>query len=363
VSPATDRARRPLVTVLTPVHNGEAYIAECIESVLAQTYDHWEYVISDNASTDRSAEIARRYAARDPRIRVHSTQRLLHVIASENEAFRQVSPESVYCKMIHADDWLFPDCLRQMVDLAEAHPTVGVVGAYRLDGTRVDLDGLPYPSTVVPGRELCRAMLLGGPRVFGSPSAIMFRSEFVRRQPMFFDETDFHADVAACYRVLQDSDFGFIHQVLTFTRTHPGEQSGTASRLKTYIAGRFRHLVEYGPTYLSPEEYPAWLEETIKRYYRFLARSLVRPRAGEIWKYHRAALAAAGHPFSWWTMLKVLVPYWGYALRHPGEVGRLLTRAGSQVGRAPGAAGLPVSGESHRPSPAARSGSGQEDSR
>ncbi|MGH7324665.1 MAG: glycosyltransferase family 2 protein, partial [Candidatus Rokuibacteriota bacterium] len=61
---------RPLVTVLTPVYNGEAYLAQCIESVRAQTYDHWEYVIVNNASRDRTGEIVGRYAALDRRIRV-----------------------------------------------------------------------------------------------------------------------------------------------------------------------------------------------------------------------------------------------------------------------------------------------------
>ena len=98
--------------------------------------------------------MAERYAIKDSRIRVLSTDRLLDVMGSQNSAFRQVSPKAGYCKMAHADDWLFRDCLRQMVDLAETHPTVGIVGAYRLDGVRVDLDGLPYPSTVVLGKEL-----------------------------------------------------------------------------------------------------------------------------------------------------------------------------------------------------------------
>src|SRR4029450_3919017 len=112
--------------------------------------------------------------------------------------------------------------------------------------------GLPYPSTVVPGKQLSRAMMLGGPRVFGSASALMYRAEYVRRRPAFFDESDFHADVAACYDVLREADFGFVHQVLTFTRAHPGEQASYAGRLKAYIAGGFRPPVSSGPRGTSP---------------------------------------------------------------------------------------------------------------
>jgi len=51
----------PLVSIVTPVYNGEPYLAECIESVLAQTYPNWEYIIQNNCSTDRTLEIASEY--------------------------------------------------------------------------------------------------------------------------------------------------------------------------------------------------------------------------------------------------------------------------------------------------------------
>ena len=61
-----------------------------------------------------------------------------------------MSPRSRYCKVVHADDWIFPECVERMVGLVEKHPTVAMVGAYRLEETYVSLDGLPYPSTVFP---------------------------------------------------------------------------------------------------------------------------------------------------------------------------------------------------------------------
>src|SRR5207253_1129747 len=69
----------PLISVLTPVFNGEDYLAECIESVLAQTYSKWEYIIVNNCSTDRTLEIALDYAKKDGRIRVHNNRELLGV--------------------------------------------------------------------------------------------------------------------------------------------------------------------------------------------------------------------------------------------------------------------------------------------
>src|SRR5438045_9676799 len=105
----------PLVTVVTPVYNGAEYLQECIESVLAQTYTRWSYVIVDNASTDQTREIANAYAARDPRIRVLRNERFVRAIENYNIAFRQVAVDAAYCKVVAADDWLFPECLERMV--------------------------------------------------------------------------------------------------------------------------------------------------------------------------------------------------------------------------------------------------------
>src|SRR3989442_1823225 len=62
-------SRRPRVSVGMPVYNGERYLAEAVDSLLAQTYEDFELIICDNASTDRTGEIARSYAARDTRVR------------------------------------------------------------------------------------------------------------------------------------------------------------------------------------------------------------------------------------------------------------------------------------------------------
>lgn len=146
----------PLVSVVTPVFNGARYLSQCIDSVRAQTYSNWEHILLDNCSTDETLLLAREYAAKDPRIRVCCNDRFLPQIANWNEALRKISRASKYCKVLHADDWLFPDCLRDMVAVAESHSSVGIVGAYRLQEDHVDLDGLPYPSAVVPGRQMGR---------------------------------------------------------------------------------------------------------------------------------------------------------------------------------------------------------------
>jgi glycosyltransferase involved in cell wall biosynthesis len=294
-----DTARSPLVSVVVPVHNGGRHLVECIESILAQTYQHWECVVVDNHSTDETATIAARYAARDARIRVCRTERLLSAAANHNFALAQMSTGSRYCKFVQADDWLFPECIARMVEVGERHPSVGIIGAYRLDGDRVNLDGLPYPSTVVAGRDLGRATLLGQVYVFGSPTSVMIRAEALQGHSSLFDESTFprHWDGPACLELLRTTDFGFVHQVLTYTRRPPEARTSLSRRIKSYWADELVALHRYGPMFLDPDQIRQRRRYELTRYYAYLGRNLLR-RDPTFWSYHRRTLAALGLPIS-----------------------------------------------------------------
>ena len=289
---------QPFVSVVTPVYNTEKYLPECIESVLAQSYTNWEYIIVDNCSTDRSREIAEDYARRDSRIRVHRNETFLKQLPNWNHALRQISAQSQYCKVLHADDWLYPACISSMVELAEAHPSVGVVGAYRLDETEVNLSGLPYPSTMVRGREMARAALLGGLHVFGSPSSLLICADLVRKRDSFYDESTIGADTLVCFDLLQESDFGFVHQVLTFTRRHNESLSSMTHRFNLPRLGRLIALKRYGRVFLEEREYNLRLKKQLRSYYGYFAKSVFELREKAFWDYHRAEFEKLGHPIS-----------------------------------------------------------------
>jgi glycosyltransferase involved in cell wall biosynthesis len=263
--------------VVTPVYNGGRYLAECIESVLAQTHENWDYVIVDNCSTDDTPVVARRFAELDDRIRVHTSERHRDIIENWNYALRQISPESAYCKVLHADDLMTPDCLERMVAVGAAHPNVGIVTSYRLSGTVVDLDGaIPYEVDVVSGREICRRTLLDGLYVFGSPSSLLVRSDLIRARERFYNEANLHADTEVCFDVLRTCDLGFVPQVLTHTRRHAEAMTSTALKLNTYFSGWIRTTATYGPYYLTPDELAERLTWWVAWYGYFLAKATVR---------------------------------------------------------------------------------------
>lgn len=321
--------RLPRVSIVTPVYNNEDYIGECIESVLSQTYQNWDYTIVNNCSTDRSAEVARRYAAKDDRIRVHDNSCFMRAIPNHNLALRQISPESKYCKIVFADDWIFPQCIEEMVSLAEEHPSVGIVSAYALEGGLVTRVGLPYPSPLVAGREVCRRYLLEWMDVFGSANCVLYRADAVRSRVPFYNEADIHADSDVCFELLRTHDLGFVHQVLTFTRVRPGSLTVMSRGMRTYFGGKLHILVKYGPDLLSPDEFDSCLARLSNEYYNFLAVSLMRGRREKtFWNYHKKKLSEE-IGFSWVRLVRAVLARLFRAVLNPFEtVGKLREKSG-----------------------------------
>jgi glycosyltransferase involved in cell wall biosynthesis len=298
-----------LVSVVTPFYNTQEYLAECIESVLRQTYGNWEYVLVDNCSTDGSSEIAAGYAARFPgKIRLIRTPSFFSQLQNYNFALSNISPESKYCKMVQADDWIFPDCIRSMVEVAEAHPTIGIVAAYELEGDEVRLDGLPYPSTENLGRDICRLYFLKHTYLFGTPTSLLMRSDVVRSRNPFYEERYVpFEDGHLCFDVLKTWNFGFVHQVLTYTRRQAGSLiAGLRPGLLPFL--HLSMLAAHGRGYLSEQEYRQCLRQAEREYFIWLARYVCRPRAWnrDIWKVHKNGFAAANYEFAWKRLFKWL---------------------------------------------------------
>jgi glycosyltransferase involved in cell wall biosynthesis len=310
---------QPLVSVVTPVYNAAEYLAECIESVLGQTYQNWEYIIVDNRSTDGTSQIAHRYAAKDPRIRVHENPEFLSAIANHNNALRQISPVSKYCKVVFGDDWLFPECLEKMVAVAEEYPTVGLVSAYALKGNEVACDGLSYGSRFVPGREICRRHLLEKLYVFGSATTVLYRADLIRDRKSFYNPANIHGDTEVCFDLLRTSDFGFVHQVLTFTRVRPASLREMSNDLQTDLPGTLHILSAYGRSFLNADEFGALLREHVTNYYRFLGKSWLLGRDKNFWTYHKQRLSDSEVGFSPFRLLVGMLAVVVQAALNPGE--------------------------------------------
>lgn len=285
-----------LVSVVTPVYNGERFLEECIRSVLAQSFQDWEYVIFDNGSTDRTPQIIKDFSA-DSRIRVVVSPRTLPVGESFNRAAGLPSPETRYLKFVCADDILFPACLELMVGVAEAHPDVRLVGSYKIEGDRAIVDGPPYPQDVVDGREVCRWFFQGRRGILGSETSHLLRLPAPLVDGKLFD-TRFpkHSDTELFVRLLRDGgSFGFVHQVLTFTREHPSSVSVTQSRVMGTGLLEYQAIIRmHGAHFLAPRDLRAITREQKRDYRYYIFRSLLSPHWRKIRDYHVSYWAVQG---------------------------------------------------------------------
>jgi glycosyltransferase involved in cell wall biosynthesis len=340
--PVMTAPAEPLVSVVTPVYNGGKWLRECIESVIAQHYQNWRYTIVNNCSTDDTREIAESYARRDPRLRLHDNVDFLPIIDNHNNAVALIDPDSVYCKPLMADDWLYPDCLEEMVRCAVADPSIGLVCCLaRAIDQRILYDRLRRPDAPVPtertllsGRDAARIPLLEDRHFFGSPTTMLIRSDLIRKRRPFYDTLNLHADAESCYDVLQESDFAFVHKPLTFVREHDGSHTASVQGLQSMFAGRVYALTRYGHVYLTEQEFQRRLTEMMAEYYAKLAVAAVERRDSAFWDFHRAMLMRIGAPLDKRRLARAVARHVARKATAPRAILRGLARL---AGRKPGA--------------------------
>ncbi|NOX48759.1 MAG: glycosyltransferase family 2 protein, partial [Chlorobi bacterium] len=256
----------PLVSIGVPVYNGEAFLEECLERIMGQTYENWECIVVNNCSKDNTLEIAMAFGEKDKRFRIVDNKDFLNVMQNWNETYAHVSPQAEYYKIVPADDWLFPEYLEEMVFLMENHPEVGICSSYRIDGVDVRGRGLDlYKGPVFPGKEVFELEITSKIDVTGSGNTNMFRTRFLKQLkgcPKIFSEKNLHVDMELAYDILNISDFGFVFKALSYTRRHEESISDSLSYMcNTYFCSREIILYKYKSN-----------NELLTRYYNRLRR-------------------------------------------------------------------------------------------
>jgi len=118
--------KNPEVTVLMSVYNGEKYLREAIDSILNQTFTDFEFLIVNDGSTDRTAEILRSYD--DPRIIIINNEKNIGLTKSLNIGLRMAKGE--YIARMDADDVSMPERLQKQIELLNQKKNTGLVGTY-----------------------------------------------------------------------------------------------------------------------------------------------------------------------------------------------------------------------------------------
>jgi glycosyltransferase involved in cell wall biosynthesis len=198
------------ISIITPSYNEEKHIGECIESVLRQNWPHFNMVVVDDASVDKTTEIVEKYVAADERIKLIRQQENMGAAMARNVALDNV--EGDYLLFLDADDWILPGMLS---DLAEMIHQYGPVDMFRLKGRNVYMRGVePVPGNAFETRLYKSTDLVRENKMSGFMHNLFVKTRIVKDNQIRFSDG---------MVMLEDQEFTLkcmIHseQVLYFTK-------------------------------------------------------------------------------------------------------------------------------------------------
>ncbi len=240
----------PRISIGMPVYNGEPYLRETLDLILAQTFGDFELIISDNASTDRTEQICRAYAARDGRIRYFRNETNIGAAKNYNGAFA-LSSGAPYFKWAASDDLCAPEYLARCVEVLDSSPAV--VLAYpktkiidehgRIVCEYDDRSHLQAERASDRFKDLQRLLGLCNP-VFG-----VIRSKALRRTALLGQFIG--ADICLLAELSLHGKFWEVPEYLFFRRDHPGASSADRDSIE-------KQMEFYDPARKQPIVLPQW---------------------------------------------------------------------------------------------------------
>jgi glycosyltransferase involved in cell wall biosynthesis len=222
----------PRLSVGLPVYNGESYLAEALEALLGQTYENFELIISDNASTDSTADICRRYEKQDSRIRYVRQPQNMGCAPNHNYVVQQARGELF--KWASHDDLYARDLLKCCVDVLDelphvvlAHPWTATIDD---SGTvRAVEYSLATASPSAPERFRCLLFANGGDDTEG-----VIRLSVLRQTPLL--ASYHHSDRTLSAELSLYGPFYQVPDWLYFRRDHADRAEKAFKSVRTWCA-------------------------------------------------------------------------------------------------------------------------------
>ncbi|HAO10474.1 MAG TPA: hypothetical protein DCQ51_04670 [Planktothrix sp. UBA8407] len=233
---------QPLVSILIPTYNGEDFVSKAIQSGLDQTYSNLEIIISDDGSTDGTVKIAESFQKQSSipyRIITHSNYGLV-----KNLNFSIQQAQGKYIKFIFQDDWLEPNCIKDMVNLAEKDPEIGLVfsprqvlidpnsesdlfcqsaynGAINLHQKWSDLKSIQLGQDFL----LDPNCLIGGLNKIGEPTTVLISKRVFEALGGFDSSFQQLLDVDMWFRIMGSYKIAFVDKTLSSLLIHKKQQT------------------------------------------------------------------------------------------------------------------------------------------
>lgn len=225
----------PAISVAMSVYNGESFLAEAIESVLAQSFRDFEFLLLDDGSRDGSADLIRRYAASDPRIRPILRENR-GLIASLNQLIAEARAPLI--ARMDDDDICMPDRFQRQMAFLTENPDYGVVGSWSedidMEGRPIFVTGTDHPLT----HEEVLQTINAGEQVLCHPS-VMYRRDIVREVGGYHAAFRHCEDLDLWLRLATRTRLGNIPERLVRYRRSPDQVSNryaTEQQIGTAVA-------------------------------------------------------------------------------------------------------------------------------
>jgi len=230
----------PFLSIITPLHNKEGYIAETIESVLTQSFQDWEMIVVENHSVDDGPKIVQEYAVRDARISFYNAPpEVRGPGAARNVGLEKAAGEWVL--FLDADDLLLPGHFEKLVQATRKNPSATLISCDWLEGRELNLETNTrrYPTNKNADKDFVSSAIAYTPWV---PHAAIVKMENLGEYPWWDEEFD----------SLMAEDHIFWFKVLLNTKSAYGPHLGVFYRVD---AKNRRHNLSDLQTYLSVVDY------------------------------------------------------------------------------------------------------------
>ncbi len=260
----------PRVSLCVPTYNGAAYLAECLESILAQTVEDVEILIVDDCSQDETLTIAQDYQRRDSRIRVEANPQNLGLVGNWNRCIQRARGE--WIKFVFQDDRLDPTCLEQMMAVTQQAPGCLLVYCRRqflLDPALPEANRLWFEKharfvdrvfegeTVVSPQQYGEAVLAHfGWNLLGEPTSVLLHRHAFLRFGLFNPHYVHNCDLEYWHRVACHTGALYVPTPLAWFRVHASSTSAQNYQHRFYRARVLDLLIMRHDLILSPLYYP-----------------------------------------------------------------------------------------------------------
>ena len=215
----------PKGSVCLPCFNRQDYTCEAIESVLNQTFNDFELIISDNGSTDGTIDVIKEYAQKDKRIRLYINE--CDIGACSNLNCCLLYSRGEYIKFLFSDDLLDKRCLEVFVDVLDKNPSVSLVTSFtrafgKNDSVRDEKFFLG--TGLLEGKKSQKSLFFDG-NWAGSPSSVMFRRKDLHIGLFNHMWRYWLGDLDMWIRLLGVGDAYVVPEILSFLRIHDRSES------------------------------------------------------------------------------------------------------------------------------------------